>query len=451
MKKIVISFLFSIFLFILFPIVTFASGTVNFDLSSPSTFYVDDELSVALTMTSIAGFDSNDYLTYLSGALTYDSTKLEYVSATADVAGLTVSKTSDGNISIQVNTSEVVIDHSMRLALLKFRGITETSSTQIKYTVTESKAGSNISILTSNNPTLNVGILKEESTNNDLELLTVKDNSNQILTLSPAFNSEVLNYELNVPYSTTYLKLTPILDDTKATYKVSGSLVLVAEENNYITITVTSESGSVKVYEIIAYRNAKISEEAALKSLSVTGYSDLIFDPGKTTYTLVYTSQEDLDEFDLEYETASDKATVVVDQPNILEDGSQIRIVVTAEDKETTTTYTLKIRLNSITTTTTSKGVTTQSSNIIGKILIGVIIVIAITIGILLYILKKGSKPKVKEKEDEEKTKIFNNEEPDLKEEKQDMDEQINEEEIDEEDSDENDESDNDEPTRIFD
>ncbi len=453
MKKIFRIFLFGLLLFTLFPIITqaaFVKGTAYFGLSSPSTFYVGDEFSVALYVQNVYGYDEEDYLTYLNSRLTYDATKVEYVSGTTDMSG-SVSLSSEGIVNVQTSTSETTFNAGERLAVIRFRGLAETTSTQISFSALTAKAGSNETALITNTYNFTFAILPEESTNNDLESLTVKDNSNKVLTLTPKFNSEVLNYELNVPYSTTYLKLTPILDDTKATYKVTGSLVLVAEENNYITITVTAESGAVKVYEIIAYREEEISEDASLKSLTVNGYPNFTFDPTRTTYTLVYTSQDDLDEFDLEYEKTDEEATVEVDQPNTLEDGSQVKIIVTAEDEETSTTYTLRIRLNSTTTTTTSKSVATSSNNTIGIILVIAIVVIAITIGVLLFILKKGpkSKNKPKPKEDTEETKIFNNEEPESKEEDQDLDEQIDEEKIDEEEMPKEDEDE--EPTRIFD
>lgn len=456
MKENFRKFLCGLILFILFPIITYASGTANFNITSPSTFYVGDELSVTLNLTNVDGYDGNDYLTYLNSRLTYDATKLEYVSGTTDISG-TVYLTSDGIVTVQISTTETTVVYGTRIAVVKFRGLAEAASTQIGFSAVTAKAGSNATALTTNTDTLNVGVLPEESTNNNLKSLTVKDNSNKELTLSPAFDTETLSYYLDVPYTTKYIKLTPVLDDTKATYKITGSLVLVAEEYNEISITVTSESGLTKKYELSVYREEEISEDSSLKSLSISGYDDFEFDPTRTTYTLYYTSQDDLDLFDLSYEKTHEQATVVVDQPNILEDGSQVKLVVTAEDEETSTTYTLRIKLNAVATTTTKAVSTKHTSNpsIIGIILIGVIVAIAVAIVVLLIILKKGGKPKDKNKpkEDNGKTKVFDN---NKEEEQQDIDKQIEEENIDEEDnevkSDENKlEDEDDEPTRIFD
>lgn len=456
MKKYFRKFLCSLLLFTIFPIITYASGTANFNLTSPSTFYVGDELSVVLNLTSVDGYDDDDYLTYLNSRLTYDSTKLEYVSGTTDISG-SIFLNSEGIVTVQVSTSETTLNTAQRLAVIKFRGLAETTTTQISFSAVTAKAGSNVTALITNTDTLDVGILAKESTNNNLKSLIVKDNSNKVLTLSPVFDTETLSYYIDVPYTTKYIKLTPVLDDTKATYKITGSLVLVAEEYNYITITVTSESGLAKKYELSVYREEEISEDSSLKSLSISGYDNFVFDPTRTTYTLNYTSQEDLDLFDLSYEKTQDQATVKVDQPNILEDGSQVKIIVTAEDEETSTTYTLRIKLNAVATTTKTAATTkpTNNSSIIGIILIGFIVAIAIAIVVLIIILKKGGKPKDKGKkeEDSDKTKVFDN---NKEKEQEDIDKQIEEENIDEEENDvDNDknnlEEEDEEPTRIFD
>lgn len=447
MKRNFRKFLCGLLLFTIFPIITYASGTANFNLTSPSTFYVGDELSIVLNLTSIDGYDEDDYLTYLNSRLTYDPTKLEYVSGTPDVSG-SVFLDSEGTIAVQVSTSETTINAGQRIAVIKFRGLVETTSTQIAFSALTARAGSNVTALTTNSDTLAFAILEKESTNNNLKSLIVKDNSNQVLTLSPVFDTETLSYYLDVPYTTKYIKLTPVLDDTKAVYKITGSLVLVAEEYNYITITVTSESGLTKKYELCVYREEEISEDSSLKSLSISGYDNFVFDPTRTTYTLNYTSQEDLDLFDLSYEKTQEQATVKVDQPNTLEDGSQVKIIVTAEDEETSTTYILRIKLNE--TVTTTKAVSTtkpnNNSSIIGIILIGFIVAIAIAIVVLIIILKKGGKPRDKgqKEEDPDKTKVFDN---NKEKEQEDIDEQIKE----ENENEKNEFDEDEEPTRIFD
>lgn len=457
MKKIFRKSLCILLLFIIFPIISYASGTANFNLTSPSTFYVGDELSVVLNLTGVDGYDDDDYLTYLNSRLTYDSTKLEYVSGTTDVSG-SVFLNSIGVVTVQINTSERTLNTAQRLAIIKFRGLAESTSTQILFSAVTAKAGLNVTPLIINTDSLSVAILPKESTNNNLKSLIVKDNSNKVLTLSPTFDTETLNYYLDVPYTTKYIKLTPVLEDTKATYKITGSLVLVAEEYNYITITVTSESGLAKKYELTVYREEEISEDSSLKSLSISGYDNFVFDPTRTTYTLNYTSQKDLDLFDLSYEKTHNQATVKVEQPNILKDGSQVKIIVTAEDGKTSTTYILRIKLNEVTKTTKAVAKTTKPTNnssIIGTILIGLIVAIAIAIVVLIIILKKGEKPKDKTKKEEDfyKTKIFNN---NKEKEQEDSDKQIEEENNDEKENDVDDdknnlEEENEEPTRIFD
>lgn len=450
--------------FFVLPIIAYATGTVNFSLTSSASVYVNSEITVSLNLTSINGSGNGNNLTVLTGTLTYDEEKLEYVGAIGEVSGLSISKVSDGNILVTIANPSSSIDTAIRLATITFEGKSEITSTQLKYTVSNAESGTD-NELVANNPTLNIQVLREKSTNNNLKSLTVKDNANKVLTLTPIFNSNVLSYTLTVPYSTSYLSITPITDSVYATSKISGSLVLVEGVQQLITVTVTSESGANKAYIIQAYRENKISDVATLKAIKITGYSKLNFDSDKTTYTLIYNDESDLKDFDLECEATSEKASVDIDKPEKLKDGSQIIITVVAEDAITTKQYILKIKVDENSVISIKKDVTSNKTfdikDILGKIIIGAIILLITLIGILLIYLRKNSsnkkkKPKDEYKEDIEKTKIYSSEKEENNQEKQESEEQEDSyEDTDEIDYDNvqdekgNDEEDN--PTRIFD
>ena len=80
--------------------------------------------------------------------------------------------------------------------------------------------------------------------NNNLKALQVKD-----YTLTPAFDEDVLSYEVYVPTSTSKVTVEAITDSTLATMTGTGEIEIPDEENT-VTITVKSQSGSEKKYLI---------------------------------------------------------------------------------------------------------------------------------------------------------------------------------------------------------
>ena len=70
------------------------------------------------------------------------------------------------------------------------------------------------------------------------------------------FNKETLNYVVNVGNDVTSLDLTATLNDSKATYVVKGNEDFVVGRN-YVTITVTAEDGTQKVYNLEVIREAE--------------------------------------------------------------------------------------------------------------------------------------------------------------------------------------------------
>ena len=80
--------------------------------------------------------------------------------------------------------------------------------------------------------------------NNNLKALQVKD-----YTLSPAFDKDVLSYEVYVPTSTQKVTVEAITESTLATINGIGEIEIPDLENT-VTITVKSQSGEEKKYQI---------------------------------------------------------------------------------------------------------------------------------------------------------------------------------------------------------
>ncbi len=87
------------------------------------------------------------------------------------------------------------------------------------------------------------------SDDNTLEDLTVQEG-----TLTPAFDSEVTEYEVEVSYEVENLTVGAVANDEKATVEISDT-ALTAGGTTVITVTVTAENGDVKVYTITVTRN----------------------------------------------------------------------------------------------------------------------------------------------------------------------------------------------------
>ena len=106
-----------------------------------------------------------------------------------------------------------------------------------------SEAGTNKSISLSKSVT--VVKPREKSTNNYLSSLSVEG-----YTLSPEFNKEKNEYNVEVPATVTEVKIKASKEDKYASVSGTGT-VSVYEGTNSFDVTVTSETGVVNTYKII--------------------------------------------------------------------------------------------------------------------------------------------------------------------------------------------------------
>lgn len=91
----------------------------------------------------------------------------------------------------------------------------------------------------------------QPSSNTNLSSLEVEG-----FLLSPVFNPEVTGYVVWLPYETTSLTVLGTPEDENATVQVSGGDILIAGQDNPITVTCIAENGSEKKYTVIAKRAA---------------------------------------------------------------------------------------------------------------------------------------------------------------------------------------------------
>lgn len=178
------------------------------------------------------------------------------------------------------------------------------------------------------------------------------------------FDKTKLHYEVQLPSSTEKTSVKYSLSSNKASAAATPSdleNISIAEgETKIVSIKVTAEDGTTQTYTVSIYRKSSVgqSSDATLKSLSVTGAS-LQFISSATDYDVEIPSGY-AGIVSVNYEKNHVGATVV-SMPSNLDNISvaegivtKVTIIVTAEDKVTSKTYTVNL---------TKQGGTSLSSN----------------------------------------------------------------------------------------
>ena len=106
-------------------------------------------------------------------------------------------------------------------------------------------------------------------------------------TLTPAFNSDVTNYDIVVANDVNELDLTATPMDNKARVQIANNGDFVVGETKTVQITVTAEDGSQKIYLI----NVKKSDKESKNKLTGITIDGTTLNPGFNPNTTVYTAQ----------------------------------------------------------------------------------------------------------------------------------------------------------------
>ena len=182
------------------------------------------------------------------------------------------------------------------------------------------------------------------SSNNNLASLSVNDGK-----LNPGFGKNTTKYTMEVPYSTSKLKLSATAEDAKAKVSISNP-DLVAEEVTDVKITVTAENGGIKTYIISVKRgkdpNKKLSNNNYLSNMSVSiGMLSPAFNKDKLNYA-VYLPYE-VSEINIDSLVEDTKyATIEKEGNSYLSVGNNLfKYTVTAEDGSKRT-YTITVVRN---------------------------------------------------------------------------------------------------------
>ena len=221
---------------------------------------------------------------------------------------------------------------------------------------------------------------EEKSNNANLKSLTVEGQE-----FLPEFSSDVTSYSMNVKTEVEKLDIKAQAEDEKATVDIKGNTELKDGENT-VTISVSAEDGTVKIYEIKVTRADEIP--LGLKTLKIDGTNI-----AKTFKSDVYEYEidvENLDMLEIEAVANDEKATVEILGNEGLQEGENlITIIVKSEDGKETVTY--QITVNKKIVVNEEPQATSNNTQI--YIYIGIIVVAgAALVGVLIYFIKNRNK-----------------------------------------------------------
>ena len=241
---------------------------------------------------------------------------------------------SQGNISFNKNTTSYKVNVGSDVTSIKLNAEVEDSTA---------------SFVSGNGPrTVNLAYgenninIKVKAENDQVRTYTItvnrKDNRSSDSTLSNLsiepvdlnFDKNTTNYQVTVPYETEEVSLDYQVSDSKANTKVNGSGKLKVGTNK-IVIQVTAENGKKTEYVIKITRQKEgervLNSDSSLKELIVNGKNVELSEEKK--YIVEVESETKLD---IKAVSTEETSTIEILQPDVLEDGSIIEIIVTAED-----------------------------------------------------------------------------------------------------------------------
>lgn len=177
------------------------------------------------------------------------------------------------------------------------------------------------------------------------------------------FLSDVYSYNIKIPYEYERIKITPTASDANSTIKMgirtiqsgqaSPTISIPYPGTETVTLTVTAQDKTKTQDYTFNISRQKPSNDARLKALEVGNASKIkpVFIASTTKYTS--TVNENAEGVTITATTNSDKATLTIDGKvaksgvaseliTLLEVKQEVEIVVTAQDRTTTKTYTVR-------------------------------------------------------------------------------------------------------------
>ena len=184
-------------------------------------------------------------------------------------------------------------------------------------------------------------ILAPLSGNNYLSYITCSNG-----TLEPAFDPDIREYSMTVPYEVDSLALDWGRDHSASWVDVSGNSLSVGP--NTISLTVTAENGSTRTYYIYVTRqedpNYVPNTDATLSGLSAsTGTISPAFDPAKTDYVVYVPYEVETIQISGTASDAKAKGVTQAASDKLQPGDNLLEVICTAEDGKTTKTYQIHV------------------------------------------------------------------------------------------------------------
>lgn len=304
---------------IFLPIKTYAAG-VSMSLSCPSKANVNETISCNVNVNSSTKVNGIAAKLNLGSAFSY-------VSFTP-TSGFTSYYNSKAGFSIGNNAGK---SGSYTVGILKLKVLKAGSFNVNSFDISDTSGKA----YTPGNVSKSVAIKSRENTLSALNITGQK--------LAPNFSPNTTSYSLTVDDKVTSININATKKDNSATLTGTGKKTVNYGKNTY-NITVTSESGTKKVYTIIVNKPDNRNKNNNLKSLSIPGY-DLDFDKNNLNYNL--TVNTDVSSIDIKTEVEDNKAKLVSNygsrQVKLNYGNNKIQVKVQAENAEVKT-YTINVK-----------------------------------------------------------------------------------------------------------
>ena len=263
MRKKILTLL-SIFILFLTPNIIEAAS-VNVQISAPSSVYVGDTVTVNVSISSSSKIGAWEYF------ISYDDSKLTYLSTTAESAQHVINSSDSGKTSVNYSWSfKATNSGSASFSLSGIdayafdddSGMSIGGSTSVSINVVKPSSGGNGG--SGSTPSNNY----KYSDNNNLSSLNIEG-------FDIDFDTSVTDYSVSVPNDTKKVKIGATASDGNASVSGIGDYD-VKEGNNEIKIVVTAENGDTKTYKInvVVKELSPIEVKVNDKSYSVVRKSD---------------------------------------------------------------------------------------------------------------------------------------------------------------------------------
>ena len=253
----------------------------------------------------------------VSGLFKYDDTMLELVNIEAnnewlgnfnDGKFLYLGEESlTGKVVLDENDEEVFETEEYVLVTATFRAL---KSGESVISLEETEYFDGVNYLLVEQEEITISVLVNASNNNSLKSLFVA--GQEIELIKDENGEDVLEYEITVGNDVTMADVEAIVENVAASITSIVYPEELVEGENTITITVTSESGDVKVYTIIVNREAALEEETVIAPVNNNYYNDYDNEEDEVVVTPAPEEEEEDDDETLEDEESNVSRIIII-------------------------------------------------------------------------------------------------------------------------------------------